>query len=190
LHEQRNPRLVLHNEVEHDLVKVRTMLAAVTPGDMNHLGLRLLSTVVAPINMEAGALEMHKGRRQPEALRRGGRDKTVAFRDAIVVQQVQGTSQGVIVEMLGLDPGGDKARRRFILKKPRYEVELLVDKAKPIEDHGFDGVTDGDNTGLRHMLYRPVKHVANAQFIKHPGHEPEMIQDLTPISSMHTRLLS
>jgi len=94
------------------------------------------------------------------------------------------------MEMLRLDPGGNEALRRCILKKHRHELELLVHKAEPIEDHRFAGAADGDNTRLGRVLYRPVKHVTNAQFIKHPGHEPEMIQDRTPVPSRHTRLLS
>ena len=130
--------------------------------------------------MEAGAIEMGKGRRKPEALRCRGGNETVEFRDAIGIEHIQGTSQRVIMEMLGLDPGGDEALRRFILKKHRDEVELLVHKAEPMEDHRFDGAAHGDDAGLRCVLHGPVQYVTNAKFVKHPGHETEMVQDLTP----------
>ena len=189
-HQQGNPRLVLDNEVQHDLVEVWAMITAVATRDVHHLGLRLLSTVVAAIDVEAGAIEMGKSWCQPEALRRRRRNETGEFRDTIIIEQLQGASQRVIMEMLGLDPRGDEALRRFILKKPGHERELLVHKAEPIEDHRFDGAAYGDNAGLWRVLHRPVEYVADTKFVKHPGYETEMIQDLTPGSSVHRRLLS
>jgi hypothetical protein len=62
-HEQGNLCLMGYEEVEHDLVEVWTMIAAVATGDVNHLFLRFLSTVGATIDMEAGASEMGTRRR-------------------------------------------------------------------------------------------------------------------------------
>jgi len=59
-----------------------------------------------------------------------------------------------------------------------------------MKDHRLDGVTHGHNAGLWIVLHGPVKHVANTKFVKHPGHKTEMVQDLTPGSSVHRRLLS
>src|SRR5512132_773706 len=190
LHEQRNTSLVLHNEVQHDLVEVWTMIAAVATRDVNHLCIRLLSTVVAAIDMETGAIEMGKGRCQPEALCGRGGNETVEFRDPIVIEPIQGASQRVIMKMLGINPRGDETLRRFVLKKHGHEIELLVHKTEPIEDHRFDSAAHGDNAGLRRVLQHLVEYVANTKFVKHPGDETEMIQDLTPGSSVHRRLLS
>ena len=77
-----------------------------------------------------------------------------------------------------------------MLKKHGHEIELLVHKAEPIEDHRFDGAASGDNAGLWRVLHRPVEDVADTKFVKHPGYETELIQDLTPGSSVHRRLLS
>jgi hypothetical protein len=58
--------------------------------------------------MEARAIEMGKGRRQPEAWRRRGGDETVEFRDAIGLEQIQGASQRAIRELLRGDTGGEE----------------------------------------------------------------------------------
>ena len=63
--------------------------------------------------MEARTIKMGKGRRPPEALRCRGCDQTVEFRDAIGIEQIQGTSQRVIMEMLSVDSGGDEALRVY-----------------------------------------------------------------------------
>ena len=162
LHEQRNASLVLHNEVKHHLVEVWAMIAAVAPGNVNHLRVRLLSTVVAAIDMETGAIEMGKHRGKPEAWRRRGRNKTVECRDAIVIEHIQGAAQRVLMEMLGRDPRGNEALRRFILKKPRDEVQLLIHKAQPIKDHRFDRVAPSNNAGFWIVLHGPVQYVPNA----------------------------
>ena len=157
---------------------------------MNHCGIRFLSTIIASVDMEAGAIEMGKRRCKPEALRRRGSNETVELRDAIRIERIQSTSQCIIMEMLGIDSGGDEALGGFILKKLRDEVELLIHTTKPIKDHRFDGVAHGNHGGLWIVLYRSVKHVANTKFVKHPSHETEMVQDLTPGSSVYSCLLS
>jgi hypothetical protein len=72
------------------LVEVWTMIAAVATRDVNHLCIRLLSTVVAAIDMKTGAIEMGKGRRQPKALCRRGGNETVECRDPVVIEQSKG----------------------------------------------------------------------------------------------------
>jgi hypothetical protein len=94
------------------------------------------------------------------------------------------------MKMLGINPGGDETLRRFVLKKHGHEIELLVHKAAPLEDHRFDGAAHGDNAGLRRVLQHPVEYVANTKFVKHPGYETEMIQDFTPGLSVHRCLVS
>ena len=58
LHEQGEIRVVLHNEVKHHLVEVWAMIAAVTTRAVHHCCSRLLSPLVAAIDLEAGPIEM------------------------------------------------------------------------------------------------------------------------------------
>jgi hypothetical protein len=140
LHQHGNPRLVFHNQVEHHVVEVGPMIAAVASRDMNDLFIRLLAPVVAPIDMEAGAIEMGQGRCQPEALSGRDRNETVEVCHASRIERVQGASQRIIMERAGFDSGGDEALCGFVLKEHRHKIELLVHKAQPIEDHRFDSM--------------------------------------------------
>ena len=71
------------------------------------------------------------------------------------------------MEMLGVNPRGDEALPGFILKKHGHKREVLIHKAQPIEDHGFDGAAHGDKPGLGGVLRRSVQYVANAIFLYH-----------------------
>jgi hypothetical protein len=53
----------------------------------------------------------------PQAFGGGDRNEAVEFRNAIVIERVQGTPQRIIIEMLGFDLRGDEPVRRFVLKK-------------------------------------------------------------------------
>jgi len=77
-----------------------------------------------------------------------------------------------------------------MLNKLRDEGAWLMPKAAPMANHRFDRVAHRHNPGLWIVRHGPVEHVANTKFIKHPGHETEMVQDLTPGTSVHSRLLS
>ena len=68
LHQQRDAGLVLHDQVQPDVIQAAPMSATVAAGDVHHVRVRLLDTVIAPIDVEAGAVEMGKGRGQPQAL--------------------------------------------------------------------------------------------------------------------------
>jgi hypothetical protein len=94
------------------------------------------------------------------------------------------------MERLGVDSRSDEALCGFVLKKHGQEVELLVHKAEPIEDHRLDRIAYGDNKRFWRVLYCPVKDIANTQFVKLPGHEPEMVQDPTRVGTVHRCLLA
>ena len=56
--------LVLHNEVEHDLVQVRAMIPAVASRDVDDLFVGRRRAVITAIDMKTGTIEMSKGRRE------------------------------------------------------------------------------------------------------------------------------
>src|SRR5882724_7331691 len=88
--------------------------------------------------------------------------------------------------MLGVNQAGrQESRDRFILEKPRHQVELLVYKAEAVEDHRFDGMAGGDDAHLRVLLGRLVNDFSNAKFVKHARDKAKMIQDLTAVDLFH-----
>ena len=67
-HQHRNAGLVFDDQIQHHLVEVGPMIAAIAPGDVNDLFGGLLVTVIAAIDMEAGAIEMGEGGARPKRL--------------------------------------------------------------------------------------------------------------------------
>jgi hypothetical protein len=52
-HQDGDPCLMLHHELQHNLVEVRAMIATIALGGVNHLCLGLLVAVVVTIDMNA-----------------------------------------------------------------------------------------------------------------------------------------
>jgi hypothetical protein len=62
LHQQRDSRLVLHKHIQHDLVEVGAMIPAIASRDVYDMGIGLLGTIVAAINVETRAVQMRQSR--------------------------------------------------------------------------------------------------------------------------------
>jgi hypothetical protein len=155
------------------------MISAVALGDMDDMFIGLLPTVLAAIDVKAGALEMGNGGRSPEALGRGGGNERVEFRHAIVVEGLQGAPQRIIIEVRGVNAGANEPLSRLVLKKHGDEVELLVHKPQPIEHHRFDGMAKSHDPLLRVSLSCSINHITTTKFVEHPSDEAEMIENLT-----------
>jgi hypothetical protein len=65
LHHDGNACLMLHHQLQHDLVYVRPMILAVPSGDVHDPFLGLFVAVVASIDMNARAIEMSKAGARP-----------------------------------------------------------------------------------------------------------------------------
>jgi hypothetical protein len=88
LHQDRNASLVLDHQLQHHLIQVRPMIPAVAAGEVNTLRLGLLLTVITAVDVNARAIERHKGRGSSQTFRRGGGHETVEFRHSIVIEGV------------------------------------------------------------------------------------------------------
>src|SRR5262249_45283361 len=96
-------------------------------------------------------------------------------------ERIQGTPEGVIVEMTGLNGRGNESRERFILEEMRDEVELLVHEAQAVEDHGLDRMAGGHHTHARGLLSGVITDLSDAECVEHPCDEAEVIQDLRTV---------
>ena len=179
-HHHGNPRVVGHHHVQPHVVQVRPRIAAVAARAMQDRCVRRPAPVVAPIDVEPGAIKMGHGRRQPEALH--GRDcqATVERCHARRLARVHGASQRLIRERLSGDPGGDEARCGGVLTAHRHTRAWWVPNAQPLEDHRVDGMAPGDTPGLWGVRRRAVE----------PSAQAAMVQDCRPVHSGPRALLS
>jgi hypothetical protein len=133
--------------------------------------------VIPAIDMETRRIEMGERGRQPQTPGCRGGNEAVECRHSIVVERIEGPPEGVIIEMAGLNTGGNQTRDRLILEKMGDEVQLLVEKAQTVEHHGFDGMASGHNTHFRVLLRRLINDLSNAEFFKHPRDQTQVVQD-------------
>ena len=93
--------MLRHHQLQHDGVEVRALVPAVPSGKMNDPFLRLLVAIVAPIAMNARAIEMGTAGRQAQGLgsRRG--QQAVECRHPGRIKRVSGPPEGRIVELVG-----------------------------------------------------------------------------------------
>jgi hypothetical protein len=71
--------------------------------------------------------------------------------------------------------GSQESRERFVLEKPRPQLELLVHKAEAVEDHRFHGSTRRHNPRFWLVSGGTVNDLTNAKFIQHTRDKAQMV---------------
>ena len=166
LHQDRDTGLMLHDQLQDDLVQVGAMIPTIAVGNVHDLLGGGLLAVIATIDMETRRIEMGEGRRQPQTPSRRGGNEAAELGQPRLVQRIEGASEGVIIEMTGLNAWGDETRERLIVEKMGHEVELLVDEAQAVQDHGFDRMAYGYQTHFRILLGRLINDLGDAEFFE------------------------
>jgi hypothetical protein len=90
------------------LVEVRAMIPTIARGDVHDLFVRRLRAVIPAIDMKTRRIEMVERARQPQTRGRCGGNEAVEFRHPKVVEGIEGASEGVIIEMAGLNAWGNE----------------------------------------------------------------------------------
>ena len=108
LHQHWDTSLVLHDQRQHHLVEVRAMLPTLARGDVHNLFVRRLRAVLPAIDMKTRRIEMAECARQPQTRGRCGGNEAVEFRHPPGVEGIEGAPEGVIIEMTGLNAGGNE----------------------------------------------------------------------------------
>src|SRR5215475_2603382 len=80
--------------------------------------------------------------------------------------------------MASLDRRSDAPRGRFILEKVGHQVQLLIHKAEPIEDHRRDRLACGHETHFWVLLDRFINDFSNAECVQHARDKAQVISDL------------
>jgi hypothetical protein len=189
--QERNASLVLDDQLQHALMQIGPMIPAVALGDVHNLGVRGRIAVLATITMKARTVEMGKAGRKAQTLGGRRRYETVEFRYPVVLEGIQGTSEGIIVELCGGNAGRNESVGGLILEEPRDEGARLIDKPQAIEPHRFDGFTHGEVPHFRVLLGRTIEDVAKAEFVEHASNKAEVVQDLATVWRLvgHNHLL-
>ena len=56
-----------------------------------------------------------------------------------------------------------------------HEVELLIEKAQAVQDHGFDRMAYRHNPHLRALLGSSINDFRDAEFVKHARDQAQVI---------------
>ena len=63
----------------------------------------------------------------------------------------------------------------LIVEELGDQIEGLIAKPQPVEDHRFDGFAHGEVTHFRILLGGLVDNVANAKFVEHACDKTKMV---------------
>jgi hypothetical protein len=142
---------------------------------VNDLVVRGFGTIGAASHMEARGVKRGKASCEGQTLSGLSRNERVEGRDTIPIKGLQGASEHVIIEMGCCNARSHEPLGRFVVKKARDQVALLIDKAQPIADHRFDGLAKS-NGALGGILDNGVVHnCPESPFLIHSGDQAERI---------------
>jgi len=86
------------------------MISTIAAGDVHDLFVRRLRAVIPAIDMKTRRIEMAERGRQSQPRGRRGGNEAVEFRHPKVVEGIEGTAEGVIIEMVGLNAWGSPVK--------------------------------------------------------------------------------
>jgi hypothetical protein len=129
LQQQRDARLLLHPQGQHDWVEVRAMIPAIAAGEGHAVGVRRRPTLIAASDMQAGAIELDNRRGPPQTSgRRGGNEPRERCHPRRR-QGLQGAPASLIMEVGGGALWRQQPVSGFVVKNHRDHGELLVHNA-------------------------------------------------------------
>jgi len=180
-HQDRHASLVLDHELQHHVIQVRPMISAVAAGEVHHLRLGLLLTVITAVDVNARALERHTGRGSSPTFGRGGGHEAVECRHPIVIEGVHGPTERIIMALGGDHAGRHEAGGGLMLEAPGDEVERLMDTSQAIAHQGFARFPDGEVAQFRVLWGRIIHDIAHGKFVTHARDEAEVIEGVTAV---------
>ena len=180
------PAWCRRHEVEHDLVELGAVVAAITLADVDDaLGRLGVLTVVAAIDVKARRVEVDHATGEAEHAGRVGGEIAEELGDAGLVERVEGAAERVVVEVLRQDAGPEEALGGLGFKEAGDEVEPLINEAQAVEDHGFDGQSRRDVSLLVVLRDAGVDALGDLKLIAHGGDEAEVVEDGAGVGVRH-----
>ena len=175
LHQHRDTSVVLHHSRQHHVVEVRAMAPTLALGDVYDLVVRRLRAVRAAVDMKTCRIEMAERARQPQPRGRCGGNEAGECRRPKVVEGIEDTPEGVIMERAGLNAWGNETRDGLMLEKMGDEGELVGEKAQTVEHHGSARMASGHNAHCRGLLGGSLNDFRDAEFFTHACDKAKVI---------------
>jgi hypothetical protein len=181
LPQARDTGWVLHAQLQPHVVEVGSMSPTLAWGEVHHLCVRGLMAVRPAIARETRRLAMGERGCQPQTPGCRGGKEAGECRPPIGVERIEGTPEGVIMAMAGVNPGGNQARARLMLEKMGHEVQRLGEQAQTVEPHGFDCLASGHHPPFRVVLRRLLNDLSNAECFTPPRDQTQVIPALRTV---------
>jgi hypothetical protein len=181
LHESRTARVGLDDPCPPDVVEVRAMLSTRARGPVNDVCSGWLVAVIAPIDMNARAVEGQRKWTQAPTLGGRRRDETREGCHPIVIQGIHGATERIIVELVGGHAGRDASVGGLMRAEAGAQVARLMDTPQAIQHHRVDRFPHREVPPCGVLWGGLGNHVAKAQGIAHASHKAAMIQTLATV---------
>src|SRR4029453_14912137 len=169
------------------------MIPTIAVGDVHHLCVRRLLAVIPAIDMETRRIEMAERGCQPQTRGCRGGNEAIEGRHAKVIEGIEGTPEGVIIELAGLNARGNEARDRFILKKMGDQVELFVDKAEAVEHHVYRSTVFWTHSATKSCCRSQQTAVLmsdlGGRFVSMPSNQPGLIVSTLKLAKRQAEVL-
>ena len=150
-----------------------------------------LSTVLAAIAMDAGAIERRNARGQAQRRGSRGRPETGAGGDASSLAWSERPPERLSMPRRGFKHAGrQESSARWLRDTPRPQGAWLVPTAEAVAAHRVDRRAGGDEAHRRGWRGRVGQDGSEAQFVTHAGDEAQMTQDVAAVPgvSIHEAL--
>jgi hypothetical protein len=105
LHEHGNPGLRLDDQLQHDVIEVRALVATLPLGDVHDVLRGQCVAVRTTITMQTRTVEVQRGWTAAQTRGGGRRNETVEFCHPVGIEDIQGTTERIIVELVGATRG-------------------------------------------------------------------------------------
>jgi hypothetical protein len=176
-HQQGDARLAFAHQVQHHLVQVGAVVAAVALADVDHARRRRpVAAVVLAVDMEAGRVQVAARAGQAQLLHRAGCQQEVKRLHAEPKNGVQGAPQRVVVQHLRRDARPQQPPHRLAPEKVRRQVQGPLHKAQSDQNHRLDRNPHGDLALAQVLRDHGIDFFNQAQFIDHARHQAVMVK--------------
>jgi len=176
-HQDRNPRLVLDNQLQHDVRQIGSVVSTRATSDVYDLFVWGRVAVRASIDMATGRVEVHAGGGEAQTLGGTHRKQTVEGGHPGFIERLHRTPPGILIALGRSNPGRYASRRGRIVEESGDQSARRSDTSEANEHHRFHGFPDGEVPHGWVVLGRLLKDLAEAEGIEPASDKAAVGQD-------------